>query len=97
MVIRWFRIPHSNVCVCVCVCVCLEEGVGREAVLGGSQSLRYSIQPSGEIHQNPQPHPGGNEVVVAICSPRALLSARILDSWLVNHLQDHSPISGVIF
>ena len=27
------------VCVCVCVCVCLEEGLGREAVLGGSQSL----------------------------------------------------------
>ena len=36
-------------------------------------------------------------MAVAICSPRALLSARILASWLVNHLQDHSHISGVIF
>lgn len=36
-------------------------------------------------------------MAVAICSPRALLSARMLASWLVNHLQDHSRISGVIF
>ena len=47
VMIRWFRLPHSNVCVA-------GWGVGREAVLGGSQSLSSSIQPSGEIHQNPK-------------------------------------------